>query len=334
MLLRFLLILLLSFSACSKSDIEDAIDIADGVPRKDIDRSKLAINAFVNDGRFGSISQQFNEVRNVLGISKVRILFNWDNNVQGSPNGSLNFNYYDDIVSSIPSGVSAIVVVTGTPSWMTNSANWIDGDPRATFLQKWLRPVLSRYGSNGKLEGFEIWNEPNMIANAENQVMGFAESPETYADFFKKASALVRNLAPGKLCINAATTAINQNFPSSVDYNRRMRDAGVADFTDVWNVHYYGRQYEKVITDGGVADFLNGLNKTVWITESGAQGVNNQLAYGEQAWPFLIDKIPSIQRIYIYQFTEATPPDVSYGLKNLSSDFPISDLYIHLSTNQ
>jgi hypothetical protein len=84
------------------------------------------------------------------------------------------------------------------------------------------------------------------------------------------------------------------------------------------------------VRGGGVADFLNGLPKPIWITESGAQGVNSQLEYGERVWPFLTDKIPGIERIYQYQFAEATPADVTYGLRNLSGDLPVSDLYVHL----
>ena len=33
-----------------------------------------------------------------------------------------------------------------------------------------------------------------------------------------------------------ATTAINQNYSGTLDYNRGMRDAGAADIVDVWAV--------------------------------------------------------------------------------------------------
>ncbi|MBN8549494.1 MAG: hypothetical protein J0M12_09280, partial [Deltaproteobacteria bacterium] len=114
----------------------------------------------------------------------------------------------------------------------------------------------------------------------------------------------------------------------TLDYNRAMRDAGAQAFTDRWAIHYYGKQFENL--ERGVKDFLNGLNVAVWVTESGAQGVNSQLAYGEQVWPFLFDKIARLERIYQYQFTEATPSDVTYGMKNLDPNFPVSDLYIFL----
>jgi len=109
-----------------------------------------------------------------------------------------------------------------------------------------------------------------------------------------------------------------------------MRDAGASEFADVWAIHYYGKQFERVLQNGGVADFVNGLDPRIWVTESNAQGVNEQLGYGEQVWPFLIDEMPAIERIYVYQFTDATGPDQTYGLRNLSGEFPVSDLYIWL----
>ncbi len=177
--------------------------------------------------------------------------------------------------------------------------------------------------------GFQIWNEPNQD-NQANRNLGFNESAPNYVELLKQSYSVVQSAAPTKLVVTAATTAINQNYPSSLNYNRAMRDAGAQDYSDVWAIHYYGKQYENLIRSGGVRDFANGLSKPIWVTESGAQGVNKQLAYGEEVWPYLQEKIPGIQRIYQYQFTEATPPDSTYGLRNLSSNAALSDLYVWL----
>lgn len=322
--------LVFAIVACSSSDVKDAIDLADGVPRKEIDASRLGVNAFVNDGRFGTPATQFREVRDTLGLRWVRVLFNWDDNVQPTPGSSLNLSFYDDIVAALPDGVAAIVVLTGTPSWMADPANWRGGNPRRTFVESFVEPVVRRYGRAGRIEGFQIWNEPNMASNRSNAVLSLDQSAENYVELLMMASNVVRAEAPGKLVVSAATTAINQNYPETLNYNRRMRDAGLQSVADVYAVHYYGRQFENVLQDGGVADYLNGLDRAIWVTESGAQGVNEQLAYGEQVWPFLQDEIPGIQRIYVYQFTEASDPGTTYGLRNLSPELPVSDLYIFL----
>lgn len=330
--LFFSLLLIVVSSGCS-SDVEDAIDIIDGPERKPIDRSILGTNAFVNDTRFGSIASQFREVRDTLKISYVRILFAWNDDVQSSPSANPNFSFYDSILDEMPAGMEALVVITGIPSWMADSNNWPSGDPRSAFVDRWVRPVVTRYGSNPKIVGWEIWNEPNIPADPDTATMEIRNSPENYVEMLARAYSVAKDLAPTKLVLNGATTAINQNFPETRDYNRAMRDAGALNFTDKWNIHYYGQQFENVLREGGIRDFLNGLGKGVWVTESGAQGVGNQLKYAEETWPFLRERIPSIERIYQYQFTESTPSNVTYGLRNLSGDTPTSDLYNYLAEN-
>ena len=326
----FLVLGVVLCAGCNSSAVSDLVGLIDDPPRKTIDTSRLGTNAFANDARFGSPASQLAEVRDTLQLGFVRMLFAWSDSVQPAPGAAPNFGFYDQLAAAIPAGIDAIVVLTGVPSWMSNSANWSSGDPRATFVDLWVRRVASRYASNGRIIGWQIWNEPNTPGNPDNVVLDVADNPGNYVELLARAFSTVKDISPGKRVINAATTAINQNFPESLDYNRAMRDVGARDFTDVWAVHYYGKQYENVVRDGGVRDFLNGLGKAIWLTESGEQGVNQQLEYGERTWPFLIDKIPGIERIYQYQFTEATAAESTYGLRNLTPGALVSDLYVYL----
>lgn len=335
-LLKRLMVALLLVS-CDSSGFQDVVDdvregvgLLDGVPRKTIDTSKLGTNAFANDQRFGTPRDQLSEVRSVLRLGYVRVLFAWSNEVQPSPEAEPNFGFYDEILRSVPPGVDVLVVVTGVPSWFHSNFYWDDGDPRSAYVRLWVRKVLARYGRQSSIVGFQFWNEPNMESNFDNRTMQFLESPDNYVELLALSHDAARELAPGKLVLNAATTAINQNYPDSLNYNRAMRDAGALGLVDRWAAHYYGAHFENVVRSGGVADFLNGLGKGVWITESGAQGVGSQLEYGERAWPFLIDNVSSIERIYQYQLAEDSPPDVTYGMRNLSRLTPLSDLYVFL----
>lgn len=311
-------------------DVREGVDLLDGVPRKSIDTTRLGTNAFANDQRFGTPAGQLTEVRDVLRLSYIRVLFAWSNEVQPFPESEPNFGFYDEILRSVPSGLDVLIVVTAIPSWFHSNAYWDDGNPRSTYVRLWVAKLLARYGHHPSVVGFQFWNEPNMERNFDNRTMGFLDSPESYVEMLALSHDAARDLAPGKMVLNAATTAINQNYPESLEYNRGMRDAGALGLVDRWAAHYYGEQFENVVRSGGVADFLTGLGKGVWITESGAQGVGSQLAYGERAWRFLIDNISSIERIYQYQFAEDSPPDVTYGLRNLNRASPVSDLYVFL----
>lgn len=314
---------------CNSNVVETATDAVGGVPEKTINTDILGANAFVNDGRFGSQSAQFQEVRDTLGLRFVRVLLQWNDGVQPSKSSPLNLSFADSVISSIPSGVDALVILNAAPSWMRDRSQWDGGDAGLTFANKFVAPVVARYGSNRRIIGFQIWNEPNQ-QNSDNETMGFVNNPSAYVSTLQNSYTVIRRLAPAKLVVSAATTAINQNFPATINYNRAMRDAGAQNFSDIWAIHYYGRQFENVTRPGGVADFVNGLSKPVWVTESGAQGVNNQLKYGRQVWPYLTDKMKGIERIYVYQFTDSAPPETTYGLRNLSRSLPVSDLYVHL----
>lgn len=315
------------FIGCNSSAVKDAIDLIDGIPRKDIDTSRLGVNAFASDARFGSSAQQLQEVKNVLRLNKIRILFAWTSAVQASKNSAPDFSFYDEIVNSIPDGVDALVVLASLPSWMANSANWIEGNPRTTFVDLWVKKVAQRYKNNPKIIGYEIWNEPNMVANPENITLGIATEPANYIEMLARANNAIESIDRSKLVVAAATTSIVQNYPETLEYNRAMRDAGLQNFADIVAVHYYGKQYENFIKEGGVEDYLNGLSKPIWVTESGEQGVEEQLGYGEEVWPLLLDRVPGVERIYQYQFTDATPSANSYGMKTLDA---VSDLYIFL----
>jgi len=321
-----------AFSGCS--DVSDAIDALeleiDPPDRRPIDRSRLGVNAFfLNQGNFGTTAQQFAEIRDTLGINFVRVLFAWTTDVQPSPAANPNYGFYDEVINSIPAGMDVLIILAHTPNWMVDPANWMNGDPRQTWIERWVRPTVQRYAGNGRIIGYEVWNEPDMLFFNSDSVLGLAE-PNNYVTLLSDAFTVIRSEDPTKLVVMTATTSIQQDFSNTLDYNKALRDAGAENFTDIWNVHWYGKQYERLIQGGGVADFLNSLTKPIWITESGEQGANNQLSYVEEVWPFLRDNIPGIDRIYYYRFADVGVSATNFGLRTDDPAAPVSDLYISL----
>jgi hypothetical protein len=299
-------------------------------PRKPINTAKLGVNAFANDQRFGSVGSQLREVKRTLRLRYIRVLFAWNDQVQPSKNSAINFSFYDEIANNIPRGVNALIIMTGLPSWMSNSSNWIGGEPRKTFAELWVKQILARYGKKARVAGFQLWNEPNDSNNPDNDTLALTNSPENYIELAALVNSYMNSLAPRKKLVSAATTAINQNYPETLQYNESLRDGGVQSLVDVYAFHYYGSHYETLLLPGGVGDFLNSLDDPLWITEIGEKGVNKQRAYMERTFPLLLELIPGIKRAYYYQFTESTPANSTYGLRNLTPGFTVSDLYIWL----
>ena len=329
---KMVVFFLLVLSGCGSSVKEVLNVIVDEPDRKAIDTSVLGVNAFFNNSNFGSISAQAREIKNDLKLNRVRVLFAWNDDVQPSPSVAPNFSFYDDIVSATAAaGMDVLVILTGVPSWMGDGANWTSsGNPRKTFGDRWVKRVVNRYRNRSHIVGYEIWNEQNELAEPDNVVLDMAQNAINYTELLCYAYSVIEDVSPDKLVVSGATTAINQNYPKSLNYNKEMRDAGIQSCADIYGIHVYGKQFENFERGGGIKDFLNGLSRLIWVTESGAQGINSQLAYGERMWPYLLEQIPDVQRIYQYQAFEPTDSASTYGLRNLTPGLTLSDLYIFL----
>ncbi len=299
-------------------------------PRKAIPYSLLGLNSFLNDSRFGPIRSQLRDVTSNLGIRKVRVLVAWNDQVQPSPSATPNFGLYDQIISSLPARTEALVILTGAPSWVKDPRNWVGGSPRSTFVELWVKKVAHRYKRRSRIGAYQIWNEPNNPSFSENETLDVLTKPANYVELLALSHGAIKGISPRKRVVNGATTAIAQNFPDTLNYNRSMVEAGALNFTDVYAIHFYGKSVERVILPGGVADFVNTIQKPIWVTETGAQGVNKQLDYAERIFAFLKRTMPGIARIYIYQYTESSPASSTYGLRNLTPGATVSDLYITL----
>jgi hypothetical protein len=197
-------------------------------------------------------------------------------------------------------------------------------------VELWVKKVVNRYKRRPRVGGYQIWNEPNNPSFAENETLDVLTKPQNYVELLALGHSAVKGISPRKKVVNGATTAIAQNFPATLNYNKAIIDAGALNFTDVFAIHVYGKNVERVLLPGGVAEFVNSIPKPIWVTETGAQGVNKQLEYAERVFPFLKKNMPGIGRIYIYQYTESSPANSTYGLRNLTPGAFVSDLYINL----
>lgn len=315
---------------CNLSDHKDKIRaVIDEPPKKNVPVEKLGLNAFFNDSRFGSLAFQINDVVNNLRINRLRILLRWDDFAHPSRDVKPAFSLMNDILSNLPSNVKVLVITTGTPSWMKNHRTWVQGDPVRTFIDLWFTPFVEFIARFSQVEAIQIWNEPNDMAQPENQIMNFS-NPENYLRMLSMGAQVIRSVNSRIKVVNAATTAVNQRGHNALEYNKKLISLGAHHIVDVWAFHYYGRQFERFFQNGGVKDVVERVGKRVWITESGEQGVDKQLDYAQRVWPFLFENLKNLERIYVYQYTENSPPDRTYGLRNLSSR-PFSDLYQFLA---
>jgi hypothetical protein len=298
------------------------------LPRQEVNVSKIGLNAFGNEPIFGSPEEQYEEIRNELGIRQLRLLFAWTDDVQPSPNSPLNHSFHDALIDSLPAGTEALIVLANMPDWMSDPVNWVHGNPRTTFFRKWVRPIVRRYKRKRKIVAFQIFNEPDSTSFFESSVLGSVDSPENYMELLRRSSRFIKRVSNKKV-VAAATTSILQNFPETLNYNKRLHELGLEQYSDVTGIHLYGESVERYYF--GIGDFLKSLQNPIWVTESGQRGADEQLNYVERVWPFFEKEIPLIERFYYYQFAENSPSNSSFGLRNTSDNQPLSDFYLHLA---
>jgi hypothetical protein len=306
-------------SACGFSD--DAKDLGEIFFRDggEIRRDALGVqNEFVPNPK-GGASAQAADIRTTLGIRHVRTTFFFDEGFLASEGAQPNWARFDAIVNAIPSDVDLLPILAYAPGWLANRPDW-----KTVFVNRYVIPVLERYGSDSRIGGWEIWNEPDGFCNGRGGApAGVLDcSAEDYVDLVRLVAPAIRARSSAPI-VGAATTAINQSFPRHLDFNRAMVSNGLLDLIDVYNFHWYGEQFERFTL--GVESFLNGTGKPVWCTESGERGSTRQLGYAEDAFPLFEDRIDRLERIYVYTYYDGEPPETTYGL--VAGDGTESSLY-------
>jgi hypothetical protein len=324
-LLHGLWVSLLAVAACDlHGDVSDLGDLIFG-NGGEIPREKLGVqNEFVSNPK-GDSGAQGADIRGTLNLRHIRSSFTFDEGYLPSEGSSPNFAHFDAILASIPPGVDVLPILAYAPGWLANRSDW-----KEVFVARYVIPVLDRYGNDGRIAGWEIWNEPDAFCDGRVAPRGVLDcSPADYVDLVARVAPVIRERS-GAPVVGAATTSINQSFPHNFDYNKDLVGAGLLGLIDVYNFHWYGSQLEK-LSFGGIANFLNDTGKAVWCTESGERGSTDQLGHASEVFPALDDEIKSLERIYVFTYFDGLGPTNTFGL--VANDGTESDLYQFLRAN-
>ncbi len=171
----------------------------------------------------------------------------------------------DAIVDRLQAGgVNILWILAYTASWASSQptlpwpdysrckpANWTDWEDFVVF-------VTSRY--NGKIDHWEVWNEPNGA--------GFwKDSVADYVTLLQKASAKIWQTNPNNKVLMGGLAL--ENGPS---FLTSMLDLGAAGYFDIANYHCYLDAKGQLTTYNQINDVLTqyGLqDRPIWITENG-----------------------------------------------------------------
>jgi Glycosyl hydrolases family 39 len=165
--------------------------------------------------------------------------------------------------------VKVLLPLVGTPSWTSARPKEIKGGTPEGFaaepadMDDWrnfVRAVATRY--KGKIEAYEIWNEPN-------EEIFWSGSVEQMVAISREAFQIIKSVDPGALVVSPACT-----IESGPQYLDDFLKKGGGKYSDVIGYHFYTRAKppEAMIEMAArIKDILhaNHVDQPVWNTESG-----------------------------------------------------------------
>ncbi len=183
-----------------------------------------------------ALNQQLDEMQ-ALGITWVRFDIEWGDVQYSSPNKS-TWSAYDTVVNAIAAHhMNALAIILFTPQWArspdcTGGAKCPPGNPQqyAVFAAE----VAQRY--RGKVQAFEVWNEPNNYAFWATQVNCAA-----YTTLLKTTYPAIKAVDPSAIIITGglAPESTDKNNLSQMDFLSCIFKTGGERYLDAVGDHPY-----------------------------------------------------------------------------------------------
>lgn len=192
-----------------------------------------------------------------LGVGWLRLEVDWKTieSVKGKP----DFTALDTaVLRASGAGLRLLLTVSNAPFWARNGINE-DGPPtdNGTF-NTFVGAVAARYA--GKVQAYEIWNEPNLRRNWNGQPLG----AEAYVALVRGARAAIRVADPAALVISAGLSPTGysdgKNAIGDRDYLAAALKAGLASAVDGIGAHPFGWGNAPDATCCGPAPGVTGWN--------------------------------------------------------------------------
>jgi hypothetical protein len=198
-----------------------------------------------------------NEFLDQLGVVWLRKTFYWSS-IESDP-GIWDFSDYDDFIESRKAaGKKILIILAYDTGWLYSNGKRQRNitEERLPYYLRYVDTLVRRY--RGKVDAWEIWNEPNWI-------FWKGKKKDFYA-LSKAAAQTIREADPDALIVAGAVNRVPKSFL------RGMINAGAFDEADIISFHPYDINPEGSLRlYDSLANFLvhEGIEKTIWVTEVG-----------------------------------------------------------------
>ena len=207
----------------------------------------------------------------------------WVEPKKGSYNNSALSSFDRGIDLARAAGVKVLIMVEESPSWARDSDNKNSPPRNNADLADFVRFLATRY--RGKVEGYEIWNEPNL-----KWAWPSGPNPAQYARMLKAVSPAVKLGDPAAKVVFAGTFTSDYHFLEGA--YAAVPDLGA--YFDVMGTHAYTyksapperlwRDSNGRISPSAFAGYrelrrtmlAHGIPKPIWVTEFGWSTATNR----------------------------------------------------------
>ncbi len=171
------------------------------------------------------------------GLTWVKEIFPW-RSIEGAGKGIFDWSVADRVVETLNSrGLKIIARVDFQPSWAR--ADGAGNGPPDNYgdYGDFLYAVASRY--RGRIQAYEIWNEPNLAREWGNRPPNAAE----YVALLRVAYRRIKEADANAMVITAGLAPTGTGLPDAIPdakYLRQMYQAGAKNYFDVLGVHAPG----------------------------------------------------------------------------------------------
>lgn len=299
-----------------------------------------AIGINVNNVPLHSVAAQIQSIDD-SGVGTVRIVGRW----LQTPDGTIDWTDNDAAVNALSArGIKILMVIIGTPCWAlddpaafgintkTCTGN-VHGIPKKAAWQGFLTALAKRYA--GKVQYYEIWNEPNTIGTQSLLQVPKAEAKGVpnltlYSDdILIPAAQAIHAADPAAKVVGPVTVATGATATTSGQLAHALVD-GAANLVDIVSLHVYPSKdpaaYGSAVKTGAMTT-LGIKAKPLWLTEYSSifrttvpitpAALAAQVNYFKQQWQQNI-QTPVYSAMFWFALNDngSNPATMNYGLLN------------------
>lgn len=183
------------------------------------------------------VAQRDLDLVNQIKFNWVKQVFSW-REIEGAGKGEYNWTNIDRMMDQIDAhGLKVIARISDQPAWTGGGYPEIGPPDNYQDFTDFLTALATRY--KGRIDAYQIWNEPNLAREWGNR----PPNPAEYTELLKVGYSTLKAIDPNAWIITAGLAPTSRNDAVAMPdtyFVQGIYDAGAAPYFDALGVHGAG----------------------------------------------------------------------------------------------